>query len=241
MFYGPLIAEIHHRGFGFVAEGAAALVQEQVPERGLVVDLGSGTGIYARAMNDAGYDVIGVDLSPAMVEIARRTAPAAQFSIGSVHDFDIPSPCVAVTCMGDVLNYTTDTRTGLDAIGRVAKRARAALVPGGVFVFDVVTPGRGGPTGRRDRVHEGDDWVIAMMSTETGDTLERRHAIFTRNGDTYERYDETHILRVYDPNEVRAVVEDAGFEVEIRDGYDGPVDFPGWKVFVSRCSGRTPR
>jgi hypothetical protein len=174
-----------------------------------------------------------------MVDIARATAPHATFSVGSVHDFEIPTGCIAVTAIGEVLNYATDARAGVDAIAALAQRVRDALAPGGVFVFDVSTPGRGGPTGRRDRVHEGDDWLLAMVATEDGDTLERRQAIFERAGDSWARIDETHVLRLYDPDVVVATLERAGFDVEVRDGYDRPADFPGWKVFVSRCSGRT--
>ena len=238
MFYGPDQAIIHDTAFGHVARDAAALVLGELARTGLTtgtaVDLGCGSGIYAAALGAAGYDVVGVDISPAMVELARAAAPGATLTVGSVHDFEIP-PAVAVTALGEVLNYATDPRAGLDAIARLAARVRAALLPGGVFVLDVATPGRGGPNGRRDRFHDHADWSLGMQSEELDGTLVRRVAIFMREPDgSYRRVDETHTVRLYEPDAVRDVLANAGFDVEVRTGYAGPADFPGWGVFVSR-------
>jgi methylase of polypeptide subunit release factors len=240
VFYGPEQAEIHHARFGDTATGAARLLLRELRATGIgagtVVDLGSGSGILARALSDAGYDVRGTDISPAMVDIARRNAPAATFSAGSVHDTEIPS-AVAVTAIGEVLNYATDQHAGLDALASLAAKVRAALEPGGIFLFDIATPGRGGTHPRRERFQEGDGWAIGVQwhEDDSPPTLTRDITIFTRQPDeTYRRVEEHHVLHLYTEREVVAAVEHAGFSVDVLDGYDGPVDFTGWKVFVAR-------
>ena len=51
-----------------------------VPEGGRVLDVGSGTGEpYARMLVDAGFDVLGIDIAPRMVEIAKERVPEAEF------------------------------------------------------------------------------------------------------------------------------------------------------------------
>jgi hypothetical protein len=75
---------------------------------------------------------------------------------------------------------------------------------------------------------------------EHDDVLERAITIFVRDGDVYRRVDEHHVLRLYEPNAVEQLLTDAGFDVEVRDGYGEWAAFPAWKVFVSRCSRRTP-
>ena len=48
---------------------------------GLVVDLGCGSGRFAAALGEAGYQVLGVDLSPAMIRLAKKRAPGARFTL----------------------------------------------------------------------------------------------------------------------------------------------------------------
>ena len=81
--YGSDLASIHHQGFGWAANGAAKVLLRELRKRrlleGLVVDLGSGSGILARNLTDAGHEVLGVELSSSMVKIARQEAPDARF------------------------------------------------------------------------------------------------------------------------------------------------------------------
>lgn len=245
-FYGPEQAAIHDEAFGDLAAAAARYLADTLRDAGIssgtIVDLGCGSGILARMVSYAGHDVVGVDLSADMVDLARERAPKASFVVGSVHDAAIP-PAVAVTAIGEVCNYATDARAGLDALARLARRVRAALAPGGVFLFDVATPGRAGPTGARQAFHDRDDWSMHVDVTESGDhgTLERRMAIFLRTGpEAYRRVDEHHVLRLYKPDEVVDVLTRAGFAVEVLDGY-GNADTPstptvGWNVFVARAT-----
>jgi SAM-dependent methyltransferase len=242
-FYGEDQAMIHHREFGDLAATAAELVIEELRSSGhrggTVVDLGCGSGILARAMNDAGYDVFGVDISSDMADLARAEAPSARIVVGSVHDTAIP-PAVAVTAIGEVLNYATDARAGMQALGDLARRVRAALVAGGVFVFDVTTPGRYGPGRRRVVFHDREDWSLAMDADENGSTLDRRIVVFRRTNDgLYRRTDEHHVLRLYDAGAVEVALRDAGFSVERRAGYGSTATrstpSQGWSVFVARA------
>ncbi|MCL7497377.1 MULTISPECIES: class I SAM-dependent methyltransferase [Streptomyces] len=51
-----------------------------LPAGSRILDLGCGTGLpTARQLTDAGHRVVGIDLSPSMVELARENAPDADF------------------------------------------------------------------------------------------------------------------------------------------------------------------
>jgi SAM-dependent methyltransferase len=248
-FYGPAQASIHHERFGDLARDAARTLAGLLTSRGLtggtVVDLGCGSGILAGVLADLGYDARGFDLSPAMIELAERTAPKATFRVASLLDVELPQ-CVAVTSIGEALNYATDDRAGEATTIEVAQRVHDALVPGGVFLFDVATPGRNLGLDVRERVHVNDDWVLALRATEDGDRLDRRITIFTRTADgRYDRTDEHHVVRLLDPGRLRTALEGIGFSVETRPSYgaDRSDSTPpmGWTVFVaSKPSASTP-
>ena len=196
-FYGPEQAGIHHEAFGRLAGRAADLLAAELASAGLgagsVVDLGCGSGILAGRLADAGYDVVGVDVSAAMLEIARREAPAVRFVHGSLLDADLSPGTVAVTATGEALNYAVDPRAGDDAFAALAARIAASLVPGGVLLFDVSVHGRSGPDRLRVQFHDRPGWSVGVRETEDDDALTRAIATFRRAEDgRYERTDETH-------------------------------------------------
>ena len=244
-FYGPDQAHIHHTAFGDLAEGAAARLLAELRTgghgTGTVVDLGCGSGILARHVSEAGYEVVGVDLAPAMLDLARRHAPRATFRHGSLLDAELP-PAVAVTAIGEALNYATDERAGDDALGDVFRRVRASLEPGGLFLFDVATPGRYGPDRVANRIHDRDTWTLFMHAEESEDgrRLDRFVTIFRRaEHGGYERSDEHHVLRLYEPATLASMLEAAGFTVEVRDRYGVPTPSTpaaGWVVVLARAA-----
>ncbi len=124
--YASDLAYIHDTGFGDFARQSApglfALLAECQIASAQVVDLGCGSGIWATLLADRGYDVVGVDISAAMVEMAQRRVPEAQFHIASLYDFRLPE-CGAVTALGEVFNYLFDARNSLAALRRVCQNA----------------------------------------------------------------------------------------------------------------------
>jgi SAM-dependent methyltransferase len=88
--YGPDLAHVHDVGWGDFARSATpgllALLRRGGIAEGLIVDLGGGSGFWARALVDEGYDVLGVDISADMLEMARERVPEARFEQASLFD-----------------------------------------------------------------------------------------------------------------------------------------------------------
>ena len=128
--YGEDLAYIHDSAHTGLAEGAAqtllATLRDAGIHHGLVVDLGCGSGSLARVLSNHGFAVLGFDLSESMLALARKHAPKAKFQLGSVLTMPIPE-CVAVTAIGEVLNYAFDERNNSEA--------RQNLIPRGLTGF----------------------------------------------------------------------------------------------------------
>lgn len=72
---------------------AAAVTQADTP--GQVLDAGCGAGRMSRYLADHGCAVQGVDLSPGMVEMARRDHPDLEFGAASLTDLPFPDDTFA--------------------------------------------------------------------------------------------------------------------------------------------------
>ena len=62
---------------------------------GPVADVGCGTGRLTAYLDGLGIDVVGIDLSPGMIAVARRAYPALRFEVGSMTALDLPDGGVA--------------------------------------------------------------------------------------------------------------------------------------------------
>jgi SAM-dependent methyltransferase len=229
LFYGQDLAYVHDQAFGHLAgaggETMLRLLARHGFDSGLVVELGCGSGITAQLLTERGYDVLGVEVSPDLVEIARGRAPAAEFVNASLLDAEIPS-CVAVAAIGECFNYAWDDRAADEALPIIFERVYEALEPGGLFLFDIAEPGRerGGP--RRDW-SEGRDWMLCLEASEdhAARTLERRITVFRDIDGSFRRSDELHRLRLYDVQDVLDMLEAAGFERRRLGAYGSAVHF----------------
>src|SRR6476620_3936388 len=132
-YYKEDLAFIHDVGFGEWALNSAPGILETLKRNrireGLVVDLGCGSGLWAHALSLAGYRVLGIDISEAMIAIARKRVPDAQFLVASLFDVPIPS-CDAITSISECLNYLFDSAADR-RMSRLFRRVYHALTPGG--------------------------------------------------------------------------------------------------------------
>jgi len=223
--YRDDLAFIHDAGFGHFAASAAGVLLDALKNKGVrtgtVVDLGCGSGILSQAVSDAGYDVLGVDLSSAMLDLARQRAPRAEFRQGSVLDTELP-PCVAVTAVGEIVNYLFDTTNGVRKLRRLFRRVHAALVPGGVFLFDIATPGRVPHPSGVWKSHVGAaDWSVLVTAEEDRKrNLLTRHIVsFRKVGELYRRDEEVHRLRLIPRTDAAKMLREVGFRVRVLRAY----------------------
>lgn len=230
--YQSDLAYIHDAGFGDFARksapGLLTILRKAGIRTGLVVDLGCGSGIWAAELVRAGYDVLGIDISRAMIELARKRVPAARVIQVSFLSAKLP-PCDAVTALGEIFNYTFDGRNGLGALASFLRRVYKALRPGGVFIFDIAEPGR-----ELRRAHaQGKDWAILFTAEARRDLLVRRMTAFRKVGKLYRRSEETHRLRLYPSAAIAAALRRAGFTVRVLRAY-GRMPLPsGNAAFVA--------
>jgi SAM-dependent methyltransferase len=134
-----------------------------MPQAGRVVDLGCGAGVpVSRYFAQRGYDVVGYDISPQMLDIARREVPAASFTEGSIEELDLDSGSV-------------DIVVSFFAIIHVPRAEHAALFgriftwlrPGGVALLSLGA--RDNPYGYEDHWHGA---PMAWSHFDAGTNLE---------------------------------------------------------------------
>ena len=116
------------------------LLREYNIEDGLVLELGCGTGNATRILSSAGYDMIAVDNSPDMLEIAmEKKAEDDQdilYLLQDMRDFELYGTVRAVVSICDSMNYITEKEDLLE----VFRLVNNYLDPGGIFLFDLNTP-----------------------------------------------------------------------------------------------------
>ena len=223
-FYNPDLAYIHNAGFGDFAREAGRHILSVLQERGILsghtIDLGCGSGIWARMLVDAGYTVHGIDLSPAMIDLARTAVPEATFEASSVFDVEIPS-CDVVTSLGECLNYLFDNRNTRTRLATLFRRVFDALTPGGLLIFDVIEPGYQKATGPPKRHSVGGDWAVLAHIKEDleQETLERHVTTFRKSGETYIRREETHRVQLYRGKDLAKDLREIGFHVQLSRSY----------------------
>lgn len=98
--------------------------------RGRVADVGCGPGHVARYLAERGVDVLGIDLSPAMVACARRRSPGLEFRVGDLRALDLPDGSLA-----GILAFYAVVHFEPSELGPVFTELRRVLCPGGALLL----------------------------------------------------------------------------------------------------------
>ena len=213
-----------------------------------LLDLGCGTGSITLAMAECmepGGLVVGVDLSPKMIEIARGRAPEHRWEVG-----DICSPPVegkfdlVVVCF-----HTLQVLLDEADLARCFRAVAARLAPGGRFAFDIYQPNlawlstvdTGPHIARRFRDREGRQFEVIEQDARYDPTLRVLSGSWTlhhaENGERLPLAPIVQRVRQYFPEDILRNLAQAGLRVLERYGdLDRSPFGPGTKRQVYVCT-----
>lgn len=93
---------------------------------GSVLDVGCGPGRVTALLQSLGVDAFGIDLSPGMIEVARRDHPGLRFEVGSMTDLDLPDDS-----LGGIVSWWSSIHLPPDAYATAYSEFYRVLRPGG--------------------------------------------------------------------------------------------------------------
>ncbi|MCI8578638.1 MAG: class I SAM-dependent methyltransferase [Lachnospiraceae bacterium] len=232
--------------YGEWCEYVAGLLAEYGIQDGLLLDLGCGTGKLTRRLADRGFDMIGIDLSEEMLEIAREKSDPEQilYLMQDMREFELYGTVRAIVSICDSMNYLM----GYEELVQVLGLANNYLDPGGIFLFDMNTLYKyetllGEQTIAENREEGSFIWENYYDEEERINQYDL--TLFIRQeGGLYRKYEETHYQYAFDLKEVEQAVREAGMElVAIYDAFTRePVRTDSQRVYViAREHGKTVR
>ncbi len=191
-------------------------------ERDLVVDLGCGTGNLTELLYRAGYDMIGVDNSDEMLNMAMEKRQESGSEIlylnQDMRELELYSTVGTVVSVCDSLNYILEE----EELFQVFSLINNYLYPGGLFLFDFNTVYKyeqviGDTTIAENREDCSFIWENFYDPEEELNEYDITLFIQQESGD-FRKYTETHFQRGYRPEQIRKLLEKAGLEiVEMKD------------------------
>lgn len=223
------------------------LLKEYGATDGLVLELGCGTGNMTRLLADKGYDMIGVDNAPDMLEIAMEKKETEGqdilYLLQDMREFELYGTVRAVVSICDSMNYILEP----EELVQVFRLVNNYLDPGGIFIFDLNTEYKykelmGENTFAEDRTESSFIWQ--NYYDEKKQVNEYDLTLFIREGELYRKFEETHFQRCYSLDEVKAAAETAGMEfVTAYDAFTkDPVKEDSERIYVIlREKGKTEK
>lgn len=192
------------------------ILQKEGISDGLVLDLGCGTGSMTEELAGRGYDMIGVDNSEDMLEIAmekrQESGHDILYLLQDMQEFELYGTVRAVVSVCDSVNYVTEK----EELEQVFRLVNNYLDPGGIFVFDFNTEYKyrevlGDRTIAENREDSSFIWDNYYYEEEHMNEYEL--TLFIQEADQkelYHKYQETHFQRAYTLEEIGELLERSG-------------------------------
>ncbi len=186
-------------------------------EKNLVLDLGCGTGKFTELLSQKGYDMIGVDMSQEMLNIAfqkrQLSGSGILYLCQDMRELDLYSTVGTVVSVCDSVNYLLED----DDIVETFRLVNNYLYPGGIFIFDFNTLYKyeqviGDATIAENR--EDCSFIWDNYYHEEEHINEYDLTIFVKEErELFRKFTETHYQRGYTIKEMEGFVKAAGMEL----------------------------
>ncbi|WJK33027.1 class I SAM-dependent methyltransferase [Solwaraspora sp. WMMA2065] len=236
--YEAQFPDPEHRAARFVADLVDRFAPGPPGRR--LLDLGCGTGRDAGYLADAGFDVTGLDLSTRMLAYARRRHQRVRFVEGDLRTFDLGHRFDVVTCLDSALLYCHDNADLTTALAN----CRRQLTPGGLLVAEMRngayflgnTDLVDGPSIRSVRWQGVTYTSRTTLWIDAAAQLLRRRRMWTWPGAEQELVQNS-AWRLLFPQELRHLLEGAGFDVLALFDAPGPRTEPPWRPGAELATG----
>ncbi len=183
---------------------------------GILLDLGCGTGSMSLAMAERGFDVIGVDSSIGMLNAAQQK----MFARGkhmlllnqSMEEIDLYGTVDCAICVLDGINHLKNEK----AVKATFQKVSLFMNKGGAFAFDINTLYKHKfVLADNVFVYEPDGVYCVWQNSfnEADGSVDISLDFFEEEDGAYYRSGESFTERAYELNDIKAWLEDAGFEV----------------------------
>lgn len=196
-------------------ERIVELLKEYGIHDGLVLDLGCGTGSMTELLGQAGYDMIGVDASCDMLDVAMKKRESSGLDIlylcQDMREFELYGTVRAVICICDSLNYLLEKEDLIETFRLVNNY----LDPKGLFVFDFNTVHKyrdviGDRTIAENREEGSFIWENAYDEESGINEYALTFFIKDQKSGLYAKAEEEHLQRGYELEEIQDCLQKAG-------------------------------
>jgi len=191
-------------------------LNQQSPGNNLL-DVACGTGNHAQYLTDS-FNVVGLDINPEMMNIAREKVPEMELIQGNMKEMDLDRDFDTIICLFSSINY----HTNLLELEETFKRFYHHLKPGGVLIFDLGFCTENWEEGRMlvDAAVEGDLQLARISQSRLYDGVFDANFVFLINEDGIMDFEvDQHRIGVFSTPEVNRIAEGVGFKTNIYGDY----------------------
>lgn len=197
-------------------EYLSGLLKEYEVMDGLVLDLGCGTGSLTELLAQKGYDMIGIDNSEDMLQIATEKRMDSErdilYLLQDMRQFELYGTVRAVVSICDSMNYLIEYEELVDVLTLVNNY----LDPQGVFIFDLNTIYKYQEImGDRTIAENREECSFIWDNDYNPKTQINEYdlALFIEEEDgRYCKYEETHYQKAYSLETVKQAIRESGME-----------------------------
>lgn len=181
-----------------------------------LLNIACGTGSIDIFLAQKGYEMSGIDLAREMLIWANKKAESNDVHLKlwqqDMRKLAVAKPYDAVLCLYDSINYMA-TEEDLKA---TFDRVYEALVPYGMFIFDVTTEHNIVKHFHRQTFAENRDnfsyiWKNLYLHREK--LCKTVLTFFLKEDEYYKKYDELHVQKIYSVDQVKKLLNDANFKM----------------------------
>lgn len=196
-------------------EYVISLLKEYNIDDGLVAELGCGTGSLTEILSRNGYDMIGIDNSEEMLNIAlekkEKSGQDILYLNQDMREFELYGTVHAIVSICDSMNYILEEKDLLE----VFKLVNNYLDIGGMFIFDLNTIYKYESIGDEVIAENRDEGSFIWENSfyEDENINEYDLTLFIRDNDgKYDKYVENHLQRAYTLENVKRLITESGLE-----------------------------